>query len=182
MIYRFHRYSIYRLFQDYLSLFVLILFLGIATLIFLDIFPRVLYEETYSQEIQSQWLYVAFIIYLGFIPAIIGFLSYPNIETKSDGFRLIKLPYRSEWLKWEDIDSIQRDNMKTRVHKYSLKLGKQDYFNVSFKKLKFPFSIVGFFAGIKGSGFVIGSRINQFDELMRTIRINRPDLFEDEIL
>lgn len=97
---------------------------------------------------------------------ILTFVQSVAVHVRGDGFRISTLFYTSEWLGWQEINSIRPHWFYDRI------------LTVSVDKISPLYDLVGAFQLVGSRAFLIyKGGINGYEELIEILRQKRPDLF-----
>lgn len=99
---------------------------------------------------------------------IIVHMLAPDIWIRDDGFQIRTLLYRSQWLKWEDIQAVEEHFLSSSIHRTH---------SILINQISSIYSFIGFVQQMNGRGFILSEKIQDYDALIQTFKVNRPDLF-----
>jgi hypothetical protein len=96
-------------------------------------------------------------------------LMTPDIHLNTDGFQLCTWFYRSAWQRWEEITFIEKHLLSNSWHQLR---------SVGVVRVSPLYSFIRLFQLMPGKGFIISSKISDYEELLGVFQEKRPDFFE----
>lgn len=92
----------------------------------------------------------------------------PDVRVRENGFQLKTIFYESQWLRWEEIIS---------VNKHPLSMRNYEWHGIRIENIHPIYSFIGTNQRIGGKGFLLTEKIQGYDDLIRVLKTKRPDLF-----
>ena len=153
----------------YLGMFMLFTLMGIVmlSLLFLSVLsnPTVVRSEGIGPLLATLFIST----FMPFMAMVINMVT-PDIWVRDEGFRLTTPFYRSRWIGWDEIRSIEKVRRLLGTN-----------YGIGIDGISSIYSLIGYLYGLGGRrAFMVGSRIDNFEELMERLEMHRPDLFADQ--
>lgn len=148
--------------------FILILFLVLYGSLnnFSTIFAEDMSIQFVIFQVASIFCFAGFVMLPTILLLVQIFTTFPSLLISPEGFRIHTPIHHSRWFKWQDI-------VKIRTSFFSPK----PFLMVEVKGLGWLYWLNGLLFWMRQGGFLIGSNIENYHELLKILQTKRPDLF-----